>query len=284
MATTSTTRSENPPRFSAWMSASSRSRSLASSRRSPSSLSSRVPATRARSPRKSSAFHHDPTSATRFLRPSRFSSGTGGAGLSARRKPTSQSSVARRSSIAVSRSFAASSSSSSLAACAIDRRSRWTGVASTRSTRPPVVETRTVSRKTAPGRLGKWMISTPALPGARPRRRTRARSLNTVTSAIGASITGALSAVFGDSTTAGTFSAATAGATGCAPTTTDAATTIAKERRREVKVESSAASGPVSSCADQDNPRSRCGRAPRSSSCHRRRRCRPVSAECWRSA
>ena len=76
-------------------------------------------------------------------------------------------------------------------------------MASTRNTRPPFADTRIVSSWTAPGRLGKRTSSTPAFPGARPRRRMRARSLNTVTSAMWASTSGALSAVLGDSTIAG---------------------------------------------------------------------------------
>ena len=53
---------------------------------------------------------------------------------------------------------------------------------------------------------GKADHSMPALPVVRPRRRTRARSLNTVTSAMRASTITALSAVRGDITTPGTFS------------------------------------------------------------------------------
>jgi len=46
------------------------------------------------------------------------------------------------------------------------------------------------------------------------------------------------------------------------------AVAIAKERRRDIKVSSSACE-PASSCADQDNPISRCDRVPTASSCRR---------------
>ena len=97
-----------------------------------------------------------------------------------------------------------------------------------------------VSRKTAPGRLGNRTSSTPVFPGARPRRRTRARSLNTVTSAMGAATSGALSADFGDSTTPGTLSAAASGTGRVAPNAS-AATTIARGGRRALNSSSFAA-------------------------------------------
>ena len=83
----------------------------------------------------------------------------------------------------------------------------------------------------------------PALPVARARRRTRARSLNTVTSAMRASTIAAPSAVRGDITTPGTFSprvSAVAGGTAWPPITAAAAATSASGRRRALNSRASA--------------------------------------------